>query len=484
MSSTEDPSQKPSNRSTSGSLSLNGKHVLVLGMARQGKALGRWLPSQGAKVTLSDQRDAGDLADDLLEFILESDVKFALGGHPIELLDEADVVCLSGGVPVDLPIVQAAYEREIPVTNDAILFMERCPAKVIGITGSAGKTTTTSLVGEMGKQSGRKTWVGGNIGNVLLDDLDSISPDDLVVMELSSFQLEIANVSPHIATLLNVTPNHLDRHRTIEAYAAAKSHIFRHQSPDDILIYGRDNILASTLADMSPGQRAAFSVMSLVSDGACMVGRRLVINGNCSPTGLSKIICNRDEVKLPGTHNLSNVAAACAIAGAADISPEAMREAILNFKGVPHRLEIVDVINNITWVNDSIATSPERVIAALNSFDRPIILLAGGRDKDLPWSDLAKLATQRCKSVICFGEYGPQIAKHITHAQRYTLSGTLRSTNTVTDLKAAVEMASKVADDGDLVLLSPGGTSFDAYEDFSERGEHFRKLVKRLKRQQ
>lgn len=468
--------------STTVPTSLDGKRVIVLGMARQGKALGRWLPTQGAVVTLSDRRNVGELADDLMEFITEPNVHFALGGHPIELLDNADMLCISGGVPLETPIVRAAFERDIPVVNDAILFMERSPAKVIGITGSAGKTTTTTLVGEMCRQAGYKTWVGGNIGNVLLDDLAEIEPDDRVVMELSSFQLEIARVSPPIAGLLNITPNHLDRHGTIEAYAMAKSNIFLHQHPDDLLVYNRDDLLTTTFANQAHGERATFSVNNLVANGACLAGRRLILTGFCSPTGIAKVICEQSEVPLLGLHNISNVLAACALAGSVGVTPDVMRETIRQFKGVPHRLEIVAVIDDVTWVNDSIATSPDRVLAALLSFDQPIILLAGGRDKNLPWHDMAALAVERCKSVICFGEHSSQIANHLHRAGRNLPASKMPRVHTVNSLSQAVEMASQFAQKNDVVLLSPGGTSFDAYIDYEERGQHFRTLVQEIRR--
>lgn len=468
--------------STSIPASLEGKRVVVLGMARQGKALGRWLPTQGATVTLSDRRNAGDLADDLMEFITEPNVHFALGGHPIELLDNADILCVSGGVPLETPIIRAAFERGIPVVNDAILFIERCPAKVIGITGSAGKTTTTTLVGEMCRQAGFKTWVGGNIGNVLLDDLAEIQPEDRVVIELSSFQLEIAQVSPPVAGLLNITPNHLDRHGTIEAYAMAKSNIFLHQRSDELLVYNRDDLLTVTFANQAPGERAAFSTNNLVANGACLAGRRLILTGFCSPTGIAKVICDQSEVMLLGMHNISNILAACALAGAVGITPDVMHETIRQFKGVPHRLEIVAVIDDVTWVNDSIATSPDRVLAALLSFDQPIILLAGGRDKNLPWHDMAMLAIERCKSIICFGEHGSQIASHLHRAGRNLPPNRLPRIHTVNSLSQAVEMASQFAEKNDIVLLSPGGTSFDAYVDYEERGQHFRTLVQEIRR--
>jgi UDP-N-acetylmuramoylalanine--D-glutamate ligase len=461
---------------------LNGKHVLVLGFGRQGKSLVRWLPKQGAKVTLSDRRNMGELADDLLDF-LDEPVSFALGGHPLELLEGTDILCVSGGVPIDLPIVQAAIEHGIPVVNDAILFLERCPAQVIGITGSAGKTTTTTLVGKMCQADRRKTWVGGNIGQVLLDDLPEIREGDTVVMELSSFQLEIAKISPDISAVLNVTPNHLDRHGTLQRYAAAKANIFMYQSGNDITLFGADDLIANSFSEMAPARRGFFSMRRMVTDGAFMLGRRLAVVGYSSPTGAARVICERDEIKLRGDHNVLNVLAACAIAGAAGVSVEAMRKAVLEFRGVEHRLELVAELAGVQWINDSIATAPERVVAALHSFEEPIILLAGGRDKDLPWSELAGLAVEKCRAVIAFGEYAAAIVEVMNHARRGRLGGILTDVKLVEKLDEAVYMAADIAQPGDVVLLSPGGTSFDAYKDFAERGEHFRQLVAELKNQ-
>lgn len=459
--------------------SLEGKQAVVLGMARQGKALANWLPDQGATVVVSDIRDAGQLADDLLDFLAMPNVRFALGGHPLELLDGADILCVSGGVPLETPIVQEAFRRGIRVTNDATLFIERCPAPVVGITGSAGKTTTTTLVGEMSKVAGHTTWVGGNIGDVLLPHLDEMQPDHLVVMELSSFQLELADVSPPIAVMLNITPNHLDRHGTLEAYANAKSQIFRHQHPEDILIYNRDDPLTSALSAEASAEVASFSTSELVANGACLAGTRLVLTGACSPTDTSKVVCEVDEIRLRGQHNVQNILAACAVAGVLGLPIEAMQEVIRTFGGVPHRLEQVAEIKGALWVNDSIATSPERSMAALNSFDAPIVLLLGGRDKQLPWGDLARLAAQKCKAVICFGEFGPTIARRIHEARGPRDAPHIEL---VDDLPKAVRSAARSAQVGDVVLLSPGCTSFDTYQDFAERGDHFREMVKGLQR--
>src|SRR5258707_10023033 len=297
---------------------LEGKNVVILGFARQGEALARWLPTVGANVTVSDTRDFGDLADALLDF-LDSDVSYALGGHPLELLDEADLLCLSGGVPPDLPICLAAIERGIPLTNDAQLFLERCPSPVIGITGSAGKTTTTTLVGQMCEASNRTSWIGGNIGDVLLDNLVDIDLNHIVVMELSSFQLELMTRSPQIACVLNVTPNHLDRHGSMENYMAAKSHIFLHQNLDDLAIFGYDDPGSNVLADQAVGRVAWFSLREMVPDGAFMAGNRLMVVGTGSPDGQPHVVCAREDIRLRGEHNVRNLLDGFAGSGASDV---------------------------------------------------------------------------------------------------------------------------------------------------------------------
>jgi UDP-N-acetylmuramoylalanine--D-glutamate ligase len=456
---------------------LEGKTAVILGFARQGQALARWLPTLGATVVVSDKRNLGDLADAVLDF-LDSPISFALGGHPIELLDDANVVFLSGGVPLTLPICEEALKRGITLTNDAQAFLERVAAPVIGITGSAGKTTTTTLVGKMCQAAGLKTWVGGNIGDVLLDVLPQIEATDTVVMELSSFQLELMTRSPQIACVLNVTPNHLDRHGTMEAYMQAKAQIFLHQQVEDIAVFGLDDAGSAALADQALGRVCYFSLRQMVTDGAFLAGNRLMVVGNGSPDKAPHVVCTRDEIRLRGEHNVSNVLAACAIAGAVGVPIAVMREVIRNFTGVAHRLEEVRVVDGVTYINDSIATAPERVVAAIRSFNEPLVMLAGGRDKKLPWVELATLIAQRCRYLLTFGEFGNQIAEYVRTARLF--GGKLEGVEYIPTLDEAVKRAAEIAQTGDVVMLSPGCTSYDSYEDFQERGEHFRELVNAL----
>ncbi|RLC57192.1 MAG: UDP-N-acetylmuramoyl-L-alanine--D-glutamate ligase, partial [Chloroflexota bacterium] len=379
---------------------------MILGLARQGTALARFLVHAGAEVTISDLQDETALTDRLAE-LAGLPIRYVLGEHPLNLLDRADLLCLSGGVPVDVPIVVEAQQRGIPLSNDAQLFLERCPAPVIGITGSAGKTTTTALVGEMCRVAGLPTWVGGNIGNPLIADLGQIGPGDWVVMELSSFQLEIMTVSPHVAAVLNITPNHLDRHKTMEAYVAAKRNIVACQGPEDFALLGYDDANARALALETPAHLLWFSGGAEVEEGAFKTNGELTLRLG----GRDRVICRASEVRLLGRHNLLNVLAACVLAGLAGVPPEAMRRVATTFTGVEHRLELVRELNGVRWYDDSIATAPERSLAALRSFEEPIVLLAGGRDKKLPWDEFADETVRRVRQLITFGEAGPMIAR-------------------------------------------------------------------------
>jgi UDP-N-acetylmuramoylalanine--D-glutamate ligase len=296
-------------------------------------------------------------------------------------------------------------------------------------------------------------------------------------MELSSFQLEIMTSSPHIAAILNITPNHLDRHQTMEAYIEAKARILDNQLVGDVAVLGYDDTNASALAGRVQEEIAFFSARVPVDVGAWLVGEKLVCRPRFDRT--MEQVCTIDEINLRGAHNVLNVLAACAIAGSAGVPVEAMREAVLTFQPVPHRLEVVRKHDGVTYINDSIATAPERVIAALEAYpDPPVVLLLGGRDKKLPWGDLLRLALPRCRVIITFGEAGMMIAKRAADLRAEQAAAT--PIEQVDKLAEAVELAYVRARPGDVVLLSPGGTSFDAYRDFEERGRHFRALVNAL----
>jgi UDP-N-acetylmuramoylalanine--D-glutamate ligase len=453
----------------------NGKRVLILGAARQGLALARWMALHGARVTLSDMHSADELRV-ARESLAEFQINWALGGHPLELLDSTDVLCLSGGVPLTLPIVVEAVKRGIPLSNDTQIFMEEVPCKTIGITGSAGKTTTTTLVGQMAKNThGDQAYVGGNIGDPLINYVDDMNAGDIAVLEISSFQLDQMTISPDIAAILNVTPNHLDRHGTMKAYTAAKAHILEFQSKEDNAILGRDDKGAWSLRSKVIGKLLTFSLKELEEglDGTYLHDGLL----NLRDGNMYLPLILREKIQLRGDHNISNVLAAFAIGYAAGFPLDAMLEAVENFHGVPHRLELVRELRGVRWYNDSIATAPERSMAAIRSFDEPIVLMLGGRDKDLPWEDLLQLIDERVDHVVLFGEAAEKIERTLNKLglgrNRFTVSR-------VEQLYDAVIQAAEVAEAGDIVLLSPGGTSFDEFKDFAERGERFREWVQEL----
>ena len=466
----------------------SGKKVVVIGAARQGIAVTRYLLRKGADVILNDRNRPEALSaarEALADIPANSRLEWVCGGHPLDILDEAELVCVSGGVPLTLPLIQEARRRELPLTNDSQVFMQVAPCPVIGITGSAGKTTTTTLVGriaEVGIAEGlpdvhyQHVWVGGNIGSPLIAQVEEMSSNDLVVMELSSFQLEIMDYSPQVAAVLNITPNHLDRHKTMEAYTAAKRRILEYQDTADFAVLGRDDPVARSLAQYAPGHVISFGLSPLAGDETGVYYREGAVRF-LQNDGQDVRLVTREKILLRGEHNLLNVMAAGAIAVAARIPVEAISLGIDGFRGVPHRLEFVGVWGGASWYNDSIATAPERAIAAIKSFDDPLVLLAGGRDKDLPWEDFAALVRQRVDHLILFGEAAEKIKKTV-EAQ----GGEHLIVKVCDGLKQAVQVAAQVVEPGDVVLLSPGGTSYDEFVDFEERGRCFVQLVNDLPR--
>jgi UDP-N-acetylmuramoylalanine--D-glutamate ligase len=446
---------------------FTGKRLLILGLARQGTALARFAAGVGAVVTVSDLRPPEKLTDVQAD-LSDLDINYVLGEHPMSLLDKTDVLAISGGVPADAPFVAAARAKGIIITNDSQEFIKRTPTAVIGITGSAGKTTTTALTGVISQVSGRRNWVGGNIGRPLIADLHKMEADDVVVQELSSFQLEIWDRSPQVAAVLNITPNHLDRHRTMKAYIHAKANILRHQSMMDTAVLCADDPGSLALQPLVNGRTRLFSLEKDIQDGAVIYNQQIWLRN-----GHETAVCHVEDVKLRGRHNLLNVLAAVTLADSVGIPTEAMATAIRTFKGVEHRLELVRTVNGVQWINDSIATAPERALAAVHAFNKPLILLAGGRDKDMQWDVWAKQVSQRCKHIVLFGDLAALLETKLEAHNGVNLTR-------VNTMEEAVAVGAKTAVSGDIVLLSPGGTGFDAFVDFAQRGELFKELVNDL----
>ncbi len=488
---------------------FSSQTILIIGLAREGRAAAAWLSQHGAKIVASDLRPP---SEDVREELAGLGAVMRIGPQTPDLLTGIDAIVVSPGVPQGIPLLQTARQRRIPITTEPRLFAQGSPAPIIGITGSSGKTTTTTLVALMAQAAGRQTWLGGNIGEPLLPKLEAVQPQHQAVMELSSFQLlywdaiapwpqapapwnETRGVSPHVAAILNITPNHLDRHPSMAHYIAAKANILAAQGPDDFVILNREDAILGPWAQegqvrIAAGRRQEARTFPLrgrlltfgfskpaAGAGSWLQDDRILLR----QAGKTEAVLSIADMHLRGRHNLANVLAATAIAAAAGIPAAAMRQAVRNFRGVPHRLEEVARIDGVLWINDSIATAPERALAALRSFDEPIILLAGGRDKHLPWEAWANEAQRRARVVIAFGEATPIIRQALQEAPPAATTPQLLE---ATDLAAAVQQAAGLARPGEVVLLSPGGTSFDAYVDFAARGQHFRELVKNLSTKQ
>ncbi len=443
-----------------------GKRVTVVGFGIEGIDLVRYLARQGANVTVSDSRPAQKLTDRLAD-IAGIPVHLALGSDQVQEVVSADAVFVSQSVPLDLPGLKAAREAGISLISMTGLFMDICPGPVVGITGSSGKTTTTALVAEMFRADERPVFVGGNIGIGLLDHLPLIRPYTWSVLEISHTQLQLVESSPHVAALLNITPNHLDRF-SWDDYRRLKTNILRFQTPEDIAVLNADDSESRAAQPLVKGRLHWFSITpELPGDGVCVRHGHAVLRYG----RLSEPIFALSDLRLRGAHNLANAVAAAAIAAASGVSPDAIACAIETFRGVPHRLEPIGEANGVCYYNDSIATTPERTIAGLLSFDEPVVLLLGGRDKNLPLDELAAEVRRRCRAVVLFGE----AASKLQHALNQIAART--PVIRVDTLPEAVAAATAAARPGDVVLLSPACTSYDAYENFERRGEHFRALV-------
>ncbi len=439
----------------------------VVGLAREGLDLARYLAKHGDDVTVTDVKPAEALQAELAQ--LEGlPIRYALGGHPIEVLDGADVIYLSAGIKPHMP----PFAGRPNLSSLTKLFFDVCPARtIIGITGSAGKTTTTTLVGQMLKHGSRRVWVGGNIGQPLLTDTDEMLPDDVIVLELSSFQLQPLRRSPNVAVVTNITPNHLDWHNeSMQEYIDAKAHIVEHQSPGDVAILNGADKESNAL-----GSRTRARVLHWNGHDAYLRGDRLLLRGHDSEYE----ICRAGELHIPGRHNIDNVLAASLTALTCGISPQDIRDAATRFTGVEHRLQLVRELGGVAYYNDSIATAPERTLAALAVFNRPVVLIAGGRDKHLPLEGLADEATRKVKTVVLLGEAAPLLER--AFAQGRERNGTAQpSIGCASELREAVRLAHDAAEPGDVVLLSPACTSYDMFRDFEERGRMFVDCVKEL----
>lgn len=438
-----------------GAMDFRGRRVAVVGLGLSNRAAVRFLMRAGARVDAYERRPAAEVEP------LPPGVRLVAGPDYLDRLDPDayDAVVVTPGMRKDAgPLARA----RVPLYTEAGLVLALSPAPTVGITGSAGKTTTTTLVGRVAQRWKPRTLVGGNIGLPLLDRLDQVGPDDLVVLELSSFQLELAETSPHVAALLNVRPNHLDHHGTFAAYLAAKQRIYRFQGPEDTAVFNAADPVCAACAAEAPGRVVRFG------DGgeARIAGGRILFR--------ERPVLPVADIRLPGEHNRDNVLAATAVAGVLGAPLELVAEVVRAFEGVEHRLETVRLRGGVRWVNDSIATAPDRTEAALRSFEEPVVLLAGGYDKGLPFDGLAPLICRRVRLLVLFGATAARIAAAVAAA------GGGPDVRRVPDLAAAVALAAAEAREGEVVLLSPACASYDQFRNFEERGRAFKELVQAL----
>ncbi|MCL4516750.1 MAG: UDP-N-acetylmuramoyl-L-alanine--D-glutamate ligase [Firmicutes bacterium] len=499
-------------------MELAEKKVAVVGLGVSNQPLIRFLARKGARVTGCDRKSReafGEKAGVLAE-LEKLGVGLRLGEGYLEGLGAFELIFLTPGMRRDLPEIEAAQRAGAVLSSEMRLFFSLCRAPIIGITGSSGKTTTTTLLYEMLKAAGRQVHLGGNIGQVLIERVEEIPPEAAVIMELSSFQLQDFTQSPHIAVVTNVTPNHLDQHSSMEEYLEAKRNILRFQKPGDFAVLNLDNEVTREMAGGVKGGLMPFSRGQELKEGVflrgdeiiCRWGRQ-VTQGSLNIPGASdgaikeERICRAGELKLLGTHNVENVMAAAGAAILAGVPVAAIRKVAATFRGVPHRLELVRRMNGVDYYNDSIATSPARAMAGLRSFDRPVVLIAGGYDKHLPFDEFAEEVVGRVKTLVLVGVTTPLIEEAVRKAGARVASHA--SINVAVNAAAgasrpgvphdgqvgpaivrcmtfaeAVRAASAAAGPGDVVLLSPACASYDMFPNFEKRGELFRELVNAL----
>ena len=449
-----------------GPVELKNKRVLVVGVARTGIATAQFCAARGAIVTATDSRSEADIGDAAGK-LREAGVKLLLGGHDKNICVQQDLIVPSPGVPADSPLLQAGHANGVAVWSEIELAYRFRKGKLIGITGSNGKTTTTSLVEHILRSASFPTILAGNIGVPLISCVERMTHDTVTVVELSSFQLElIQEFRTDISVFLNLTPDHLDRHHTLELYSKAKARIFENQREEDFAVLNADDPATTPLAPTRP-HVYWFSRKQRAAQGAFLHGDDIVFRND----GAEEIVLRRDEVPLPGAHNLENVLAAIATSRVAGASAAAVAEAVRSFTGVEHRLEFVREINGVRYYNDSKATNVDATMKALDSFPGRILVILGGKDKGSDYAPLQTPLREKAILALLIGAATDKIVNQIDGSVAIERAGTL---------DRAVEIASQTARSGDVVLLAPACASFDQFENYEHRGRVFKALVHEL----
>ena len=448
--------------------SLKDKSVAVIGIGVSNTPLIRRLCSEGVDVTACDKRTAEELGD-LAAELTALGAKLQLGGDYLDHLTQ-DVIFRTPGLRHDVPQLKAAVERGAVLTSEMEVFFEVCPCPIIAVTGSDGKTTTTTIIAKLLEKAGYTVHLGGNIGNPLLCEADDMGVTDLAVLELSSFQLMTMTHSAHVAVITNLAPNHLDVHTDMEEYVASKENIFLHQWASDSVILNYDNALTRAEAEKAVGNVQFFSRLNTVEEGTFLRGDVIFRRSE----GENIRIMSVDDIKLPGVHNVENYLAAIAAVGDF-VPPEIIRDFAREFGGVEHRIELVRTYHGVRYYNDSIASSPSRTTAGLRSFKEKVILIAGGYDKHIPFDDLGCEIVEHVKLLILCGATAEKIRAAVEAAPNYKAG--CPEIVMVSPFTAAVETARDRAVEGDVVTLSPACAAFDQFKNFMERGKTFKAIV-------
>ena len=453
-------------------MEVKGKKVLVIGAAKSGVSSARFLAARGAVVALNDVKPLAEWPPDALS-LKDAGVGFVPGDVPMWLLDQVELVVLSPGVPAKTIPARYADRAGAEVIGEVELAARFLRGRVVAITGTNGKTTTTTLIGELLKDAGITVQVGGNIGTPLISMVDASREDGWTVAEASSFQLEtIVDFHPQVAVVLNVTPNHMDRYERVTDYAAAKHRIFRNQEAGDVAILNADDEIVSSWANGLRAHVTMFSTRRELSEGLFLRGGRELVSRTSEG---ERVLMTRDEIALRGLHNVENVLAALAAGLACGASPESMRETVRGFRAVEHRLEQVAEINGVRFYNDSKATSVDATLKALEAFkDEPgkIVLILGGRGKQAPYAPLSQLLSEKARKMILIGEDAGTIEKELRD---------VAESERASDMADAVKRAFAAAQGGDTVLLAPACASFDMFRSFEHRGQVFKEVVAELK---
>ncbi len=453
---------------------IKNKKVAVLGIGISNIPLIKYLINLEVDVTAFDKNTPENLSDALSE-LSTLPVKYSLGNDYLLNLKGFDIIFRTPGMRPDLPELVEAVARGSELTSEMEVFINLCPAKILAVTGSDGKTTTTTLIYKILTEEGYNCWLGGNIGTPLLSKIDEVKENDMVVLELSSFQLMTIDKSPSIAVITNISPNHLDVHKSLNEYIEAKKNIFIHQTDADKLIINYDNDITRGFVNQAKGESVYFSRISNLVKGVVYQNGKIIVKNDDKEIE----IVDGESIKIPGVHNVENYMAATA-ATIEFVKPETIRKIATTFNGVEHRIELVRELNNIKFYNSSIDSSPSRTIAALSTFKNKVILISGGKDKGIPYDSIGQIIAEKVKCLLLIGATAPKIEE--------AYNNYIEQTDNDNDLKIihcenyeeVVNRAYAEATAGDSIILSPASTSFDMFKNFEHRGNVFKELVNKL----